>query len=48
MKDLRGAMCHGADGSCTKRPSYGFRGDPRPTRCGSHKEVGMEDLISAR
>ncbi|GAQ84277.1 hypothetical protein KFL_001830050 [Klebsormidium nitens] len=48
MKDLRGAMCRGDDGSCTKRPSCGFRGDPRPTRCGSHKEPGMEDLISAR
>ncbi|GAQ90334.1 hypothetical protein KFL_006280090 [Klebsormidium nitens] len=48
MKDLGGAMCWGGDGSCTKRPSYGFRKNTRPMRCGSHKELGMEDLISTR
>ncbi|GAQ93190.1 hypothetical protein KFL_013520010 [Klebsormidium nitens] len=49
MKDLRGGpKCQGADGCCAKRPSYGIRGVTRPTRCGAHKEPGMEDLISAR
>ncbi|GAQ82261.1 hypothetical protein KFL_001050240 [Klebsormidium nitens] len=42
------ATCHGGGEICVKRPSYGFGEDSRPTCCSSHKETGMEDLISAR
>ncbi|CAM9849892.1 unnamed protein product [Scytosiphon promiscuus] len=39
----------GSDGRvCPRRPSFGFPGDMRATRCASHKLDGHEDIVSRR
>ena len=33
---------------CSAHPSFGYKGDPRPSYCKAHAAMGMQDVISRR